>query len=146
VRAHQVQVAMGVRHAAIYQRSLAKPRARTRASLASDAPRTIGTRKRLPEKSAFFFGDNTFGQLGHFDSSLRGAGGLDGALGHEPLASVACGRAHTLAVTAQGLVFSWGCGEKGAFGAGHVLYEAASVYAPLSVPCARCAGSLWERT
>ena len=66
------------------------------------------------------FGDNTFGQLG------VGAGGRCWdepltALDHEPISSVACGRAHTLAATSAGTVYAWGCGRQGRTGLGNNL-------------------------
>lgn len=43
---------------------------------------------------------------------------LVGALDAQKIAGVACGQAHSLAVSEQGQVFSWGAGEWGQLGLG----------------------------
>jgi alpha-tubulin suppressor-like RCC1 family protein len=62
-------------------------------------------------------GDNTFGQLGMGDYEARDAPRVVHlALREEDVACVACGRAHTLAVTQRGEVYAWGCGGQGRLG------------------------------
>ena len=62
-------------------------------------------------------GDNTFGQLGMGDYEACDAPRVvQLALREEDVACVACGRAHTLAVTKRGEVYAWGCGGQGRLG------------------------------
>ena len=62
-------------------------------------------------------GDNTFGQLGMGDYEACDAPRVvQLALREEDVACVACGRAHTLAVTKRGEVYAWGCGGHGRLG------------------------------
>jgi len=39
-------------------------------------------------------------------------------LNYEPMVMIACGHAFTLALTAMGRIYAWGCGESGALGNG----------------------------
>ena len=65
------------------------------------------------------WGSGSEGQLGqgHFSDMLEPARvGFDKAFDACPVVVVACGGAHTLAVTREGVLWSWGLGENGVLG------------------------------
>lgn len=73
----------------------------------------------------YTWGDGFCGQLGHADKrpsmvpKLVESGGLD----DEIVLSVSCGSRHTLAVTEEGEVWSWGLGHFGALGRSYTPFE-----------------------
>lgn len=73
----------------------------------------------------YTWGDGFCGQLGHADKApsmlpkLVESGGLD----DECVLSISCGGRHTLAVTEDGEVFSWGLGHFGAIGRSYTPFE-----------------------
>lgn len=66
----------------------------------------------------YSMGSNTDGKLGIADRSLRQSSSpcLVEDLASYRIAGISCGFAHTVAITEQGLAFSWGQGEHGALG------------------------------
>ncbi|KAG2485744.1 hypothetical protein HYH03_015553 [Edaphochlamys debaryana] len=71
------------------------------------------------EGGLWAWGWNKFGQLGLGDGEDRSAPTrVEGALAGRRVAQLACGWRHTLAVTQDGAVFSWGRGVNGQLGLG----------------------------
>ena len=68
------------------------------------------------------WGDGAKGKLGHGDKEPRPAPSSMGkeAFGGQAACMVACGASHTLVQTAQGSVWSCGCGDSGRLGHGDV--------------------------
>ena len=72
----------------------------------------------------YTWGSSGFGQLGHGAQQGGGVPRAVAALRHLRVVRVACG-AHTLALTAQGELYSWGHGKQGQLGHGGSASEAA---------------------
>lgn len=66
----------------------------------------------------YTFGDGALGQLGHGNCSRVDQPHLLGVLAERAVAQVACGKSHTLALTAQGDVYTWGACDEGQLGLG----------------------------
>jgi len=64
----------------------------------------------------FSWGYGSYGQLGHGDRKHRGTLTCVAGMHGIPVATVAAGELHATAVTAQGDVWTWGCGENGRLG------------------------------
>eukprot|EP00930_Biecheleria_cincta_P085989 TRINITY_DN7535_c0_g1_i2.p1 TRINITY_DN7535_c0_g1~~TRINITY_DN7535_c0_g1_i2.p1 ORF type:complete len:1110 (+),score=208.72 TRINITY_DN7535_c0_g1_i2:323-3331(+) len=64
------------------------------------------------------FGENKHGQLGLGDFVSSATPKLVPALQSRPVVQLCCGSAHTLARTATGLLWAWGCNEQGQLGLG----------------------------
>ena len=64
----------------------------------------------------FTWGANEHGQLGHGDRHRLSRRRAVLALEAARVQSVACGRSHTVAMTAGGLMYAWGCDEMGQLG------------------------------
>jgi alpha-tubulin suppressor-like RCC1 family protein len=66
----------------------------------------------------FSWGDNTFGQLGDGTTTQRTIPVFCGAIGGKTVAAIAAGGNHCLALTTDGLVYSWGYNGYGQLGDG----------------------------
>jgi alpha-tubulin suppressor-like RCC1 family protein len=64
------------------------------------------------------WGRGVFGQLGHGDTENYSLPSPVEALVKIHVSMVACGWQHTMALSSQGRVFSWGYGEDGQLGHG----------------------------
>lgn len=64
------------------------------------------------------FGENKYGQLGFGDFVSSATPKPVPTLMCRPVVSLCCGAAHTLARTATGLLWAWGCNENGQLGLG----------------------------
>ena len=73
----------------------------------------------------YTWGDGFCGQLGHADKrpSMVPKQVESGGLEDECVLTVSCGSRHTLAVTEDGEVFSWGLGHFGALGRSYTPFE-----------------------
>jgi hypothetical protein len=73
----------------------------------------------------YSWGDGFCGQIGHGDKRpvLTPQQVTRGGLEDEVVSSVACGSRHTLAVTEDGLVFSWGLGHFGVLGRSYTPFD-----------------------
>jgi len=72
----------------------------------------------------YAWGDNSSGQLGNGtagDSSVPVAVSVGGALAGKVVTAIAAGKAHSMARTADGLVYSWGEGSNGELGTGNSI-------------------------
>jgi hypothetical protein len=67
----------------------------------------------------FTWGRGVFGQLGHGDSKNLSSPKLVESLGSVKIKQVTCGWQHTMALSWEGKVFSWGYGEDGQLGHGN---------------------------
>lgn len=68
----------------------------------------------------YTWGDGTTGMLGHGENAEENVPRVVEALQSKNISTVACGVNHTIAVTKEGEVFSWGSGEGGKLGQGHL--------------------------
>ncbi|KAI8148982.1 regulator of chromosome condensation 1/beta-lactamase-inhibitor protein II [Fennellomyces sp. T-0311] len=76
----------------------------------------------------FVFGTGDTGQLGLGDEMLTRKRPMPlKALAGEEIVDVCCGGMHTIAVTQEGKLWSWGCNDQGALGRGGEEYEPAPV-------------------
>ena len=64
----------------------------------------------------FAWGSNASGQLGLEDTVNRAEPTLVAALWAMPVAALAAGDAHSVALTTNGFVFAWGCNTRGQLG------------------------------
>jgi alpha-tubulin suppressor-like RCC1 family protein len=64
------------------------------------------------------FGDGGYGQLGHGGEGSEAVPRLIEALNHVVVKQVAAGAGHSMLLTRDGDVFTWGCGEDGELGHG----------------------------
>lgn len=81
----------------------------------------------------YSFGSNDDGELGHGDTDERRLPARVAALvqARQRVVVVACGRSHTVAVTAEGKLFSWGAGKDGRLGQGNEMSQALPTEVPL---------------
>ena len=81
----------------------------------------------------YSFGSNYDGELGHGDTDERRLPARVAALvqARQRVVVVACGRSHTVAVTAEGKLFSWGAGKDGRLGQGNEMSQALPTEVPL---------------
>ena len=70
------------------------------------------------EGALFSFGWGEYGQLGHGDTANQLQPKRVAGLAKERMVSVAAGNTHSLALTAEGALFGFGCGEEGQLGHG----------------------------
>ncbi|KAK2570042.1 PH [Acropora cervicornis] len=68
----------------------------------------------------YTWGDGTTGMLGHGENAEENVPRVVDALQSKNISTLACGVNHTIAVTKEGEVFSWGSGEGGKLGQGHL--------------------------
>jgi len=68
----------------------------------------------------YTWGDGTTGMLGHGENGEENIPRVMEALSSKDICKVACGVTHTIAVTKEGEVFSWGSGYGGKLGQGHL--------------------------
>jgi hypothetical protein len=66
----------------------------------------------------YTLGSGVCGQLGHGNTMDGDAPRMVSVLDGRAIAQVACGRSHSLALTSEGDVYSWGAGESGQLGLG----------------------------
>ena len=66
----------------------------------------------------FTMGDGAIGQLGHGTTVKSAQPKMVSVLANRAVAQVACGKGHSLALTAEGDVYSWGAGDEGQLGLG----------------------------
>ena len=66
----------------------------------------------------YTLGSGECGQLGHGNTSSCDQPKLVQTLANRAVAQVACGKAHTLALTAEGDIYSWGAADDGQLGIG----------------------------
>ena len=66
----------------------------------------------------YTLGSGVMGQLGHGNTKGDEEPKLVQTLANRAIAQVACGRAHSLALTAEGDVYSWGAADEGQLGTG----------------------------
>jgi hypothetical protein len=73
----------------------------------------------------YTWGDGFCGQVGHGDKrpQLTPRQVTTGGLDDEVVSSISCGSRHTLAVTEDGLVFSWGLGHFGVLGRSYTPFD-----------------------
>jgi hypothetical protein len=73
----------------------------------------------------YTWGDGFCGQVGHGDKrpQLTPKQVTHGGLEDEVVSSISCGSRHTLAVTEDGLVFSWGLGHFGVLGRSYTPFD-----------------------
>jgi regulator of chromosome condensation len=88
---------------------------------AAEAPaakkRRIAREYRLgPEGDVFCWGSNDFGMLGHGEGEPERSRPARVDLGEARAVQVACGGMHTVALTADGAVLTWGVNDEGALG------------------------------
>ena len=69
----------------------------------------------------FTVGDGRSGQLGHGMTEQSAQPRQVSILANRAVAQVACGKGHSLALTIEGNVYSWGAGEKGQLGLGRPM-------------------------
>ena len=74
-------------------------------------------KKQSPGK-LYAFGSGDYGRLGHGDNQPRKAAKLVEILRDKNVVKFACGPRHSLALTADGSVYSWGYGGEGQLGHG----------------------------
>ena len=85
------------------------------------AARTIDATLSPPTGRVYSFGSGDCGQLGHgvergeADLCVGRPRAID-TLKDEEIESVVCGGLHNLAITAKGVVYSWGCSDDGVLG------------------------------
>ncbi len=78
------------------------------------------------------WGGNRYGQLGDgATATTRFAPSLVGLAGSDPVASIAVGQDHVLALTRQGGVYAWGRNHHGQLGDGTTVDRAAPVLVPV---------------
>lgn len=68
----------------------------------------------------YTWGDGTTGMLGHGENGEENVPRVVDALLSRSIWTVACGVKHTISVTKEGEVFSWGSGDGGKLGQGHL--------------------------
>jgi len=68
--------------------------------------------------AVYSWGASEHGQCGHGVQTHQLVPRLVAGLHHETMVKVACGGAHTLALSQQGAVYSWGRGSNGRLGHG----------------------------
>jgi alpha-tubulin suppressor-like RCC1 family protein len=76
-----------------------------------------GKRRAQPGK-LYAFGSGDYGRLGHGDNHPKKTAKLVEILRDKNVTKFACGPRHTLALTAEGAVYSWGYGGDGQLGHG----------------------------
>mmetsp|Transcript_27307 Transcript_27307/g.45530 ORF Transcript_27307/g.45530 Transcript_27307/m.45530 type:complete len:528 (+) Transcript_27307:153-1736(+) len=74
----------------------------------------------------YSWGDGSGGKLGHGNSAAQYLPKRIETLAHLPIQQVSAGHRHSLAVTRDGRLFSWGHGELGAYGCGQQDRHAAT--------------------
>jgi len=82
---------------------------------ASAAAAAAAAAPSFPPGQLYVFGSNPFGQLG-FECEQRKFPAVIPALGDIKVATVACGAIHTLVLTEEGKLYSFGCNDDGALG------------------------------
>ncbi len=87
------------------------------------------------------WGGNRYGQLGDGTTTIGFAPRQVELAGSAPVASIAVGQDHVLALTRQGVIYAWGRNHHGQLGDGTVINRAAPVQVPVSDAAQVAAGS-----
>ncbi|XP_071960414.1 uncharacterized protein [Antedon mediterranea] len=74
----------------------------------------------LTDHGVFSWGSSQFGQIGHGNRVTCTRPTLVAALQHELCVSITCGQYHSLALSSDERVYSWGWGVHGQLGSGHI--------------------------
>jgi len=115
------QLGLGSSHERLYRSPTPCPFSFSIAQIACGSDHSV---LRTPEGLTYSMGSNADGQLGLEDRAVKRTASptlVKGLLEEQRSVYVACGAAHTVAVTASGKAYAWGLGSSGALGTGDSL-------------------------